>query len=157
MHDERAETATSRCQGLLLSARGAILLVRRTHRRDGDPRWYEAPGSPVRAGESVQQVLARVVREQTGLRVAKGKVGALLVDGPSHVYLVGPLRGASVIRLPRRSSSGGPPPFDHYVWALPAELNTYCALDTAQLLWAALRAVPGPTRGRASGRYGRAA
>ncbi|MFE7114545.1 NUDIX domain-containing protein [Streptomyces sp. NPDC057654] len=156
MHKERAETANG-CQGLLLDARGAVLLLRRTHRRDGDPRWYEAPGGPVRAGKPVRQALARGIRQQTGLRVVKGMVGPLLVDGPSRLYLVGPLRATSVVTLPRRSSLGGPPPFDHYVWAQPAELHTYCNLTSAQLLWAALRSVRGPAYGRAAGRFRRAA
>ncbi|KOG78525.1 NUDIX hydrolase [Streptomyces varsoviensis] len=158
MHDERAEPATSRCQGLLLSGRGAILLVRRTHRREGDPRWYEAPGGPVGAGESGQRALARAVREQTGLSVSQRQMRPLLAAGRSRVYLVGPLREASAIRLPGRSAVGGPPPFDHYVWARPAELTTYCSLPAAQVLWAALRAVCDPACGRrAAGRFRRAA
>src|SRR3954466_12295448 len=74
------------CVGAVVrDAAGRLLLVRRGH-APGRGLW-SLPGGRVEPGESVEQAVAREVREETGLTVRAGApVGRVTILGVGVVY-----------------------------------------------------------------------
>lgn len=59
-------------RGVVRRDDGCILLIRRAPHQNTDPGTWELPGGKLDYGETLQETLAREVREETGLEVTVG-------------------------------------------------------------------------------------
>lgn len=63
--------------GLIVDEQQRVLLLRHDYRREGQ---WGLPGGQVKGGESLEEGLARELREETGLKVEVGPIIAASVD-----------------------------------------------------------------------------
>ena len=76
---------------IILDGEGRCLLLRRSLKSKGNPGKWDFPGGKADPGESFEDALLREVEEETGLRIALGRVvGAAESKAPSRrvAYLI---------------------------------------------------------------------
>lgn len=103
---------------IIVSA-GKVLLARR---KPGDTRegFWEFPGGVVEPGETIEQCLARELREELGVAAAIGEVVAESVYRDDHGHL-------RLVALETRITGGemAPVAHDRVEWVAPGELERY--------------------------------
>jgi 8-oxo-dGTP diphosphatase len=114
--------------GLIRDDRGRILLVHRTY-SDDEP--WALPGGWLEGREPVERALERELREETGLRVKVGRVGAVERAGFAIVLLMHTelLDGSEVFRPSAEVSE--------LAWVEPTEVSQLSKVN-ARLLRRAL-------------------
>ena len=111
------------------------VLIGQRRRKDTSPLKWEFPGGKVRTGETFEQALARELREELGVTLAK----SLEIASVRHSYATFPEEleiHFFVAQITEREVS--PNSFEQTAWVLPRELSDYDFLSANRQLIAQL-------------------
>jgi 8-oxo-dGTP diphosphatase len=98
------------------------LLIGQRRREDSSPLKWEFPGGKVKIGESLEQALARELREELDVTLLR----AVPISRVEHKY-GGNIGSLSILffAVTIRESVLHPGPFEQVAWVLPRELGQY--------------------------------
>ena len=98
------------------------LLIGQRRRQDSSPLKWEFPGGKVKIGESLEQALARELREELDVTLLR----AVPISRVEHEY-GGSMGSLSIIffAVTIQESVLRPGPFEEVAWVLPRELGQY--------------------------------
>jgi 8-oxo-dGTP diphosphatase len=111
------------------------LLIGQRRRGDSSPLKWEFPGGKVRQGETLEQALARELREELDAEL----MSAVAVSRVEHDYGAGP-GSFSIVFFAAEIGEGElrPGAFERVAWVLPRELGNYDFLAANRRLVAEL-------------------
>jgi 8-oxo-dGTP diphosphatase len=107
------------------------LLIGQRRREDSSPLKWEFPGGKVKSGESLEQALARELREELDVTVVR----AIPISRVEHEY-GGSTGSLSLVffAVAILESELRPGPFEQVAWVLPRELSQYDFLSANRRL-----------------------
>jgi 8-oxo-dGTP diphosphatase len=111
------------------------LLIGQRRREDSSPLKWEFPGGKVKIGESLEQALARELREELDVTLLR----AVPISHVEHEY-GGSMGSLSIVffAVTIQESILHPGPFEEVAWVLPRELSQYDFLAANRRLIAEL-------------------